>query len=421
MIDSDLLVQAIQAAEHGVYVSDPEGVFQYVNPGFCRITGYTESELVGSPVSILKSGEMPRSYYQGLWSTIRTGARWQEEITNRRKDGSLYTAFQIITPVFSGDTIIAYAGIQHDITDAKEMREKLSRSVLEFDAIFSNTQDAIFLVSLDGEAFRYQRLSRSHEILTGLSSDDVVGKTPTEVFGTGHGSIVRSEFQRCLESRAPITFEETITVAGEKKTLETKLSPIIENGVVVQLVGSSRDITKQKHFEEELRYLAEMDVLTNIPNRRKISDELDRELARAQRHGHALAVLLIDVDHFKRVNDELGHETGDAALRGIAATLQATLRPSDRVGRWGGEEFVVVLPETDHDGALIVAERVRAGIENARILLDRIITVSIGVSAMQPIDTAKPGGLAHSPESLLRIADEELYRAKEEGRNRICG
>ncbi|MDA3951883.1 MAG: diguanylate cyclase [Spirochaeta sp.] len=419
MIDSALVMRALHAAEHGVYVCDPSGVVLYVNPGFLRLTGYTEAELLGQPISLLTSGKMPPDYHSRLRKAIYAGAQWREEIINRRKDGTLYHAFQIITPVVEEDgTITAFAGIQHDITDAETLRKQLEDNIKECDAVFSNALDALFLVDVTRNGFIFRKLSRSHEQLTGLPAAAVVGKTPHEVFGAERGTFLEQQFTSCVSEGTPCTYEESLP---NNRILETKLSPIYHDEMITQLVGSTRDVTRQKSFEHELRYLAEMDMLTNIPNRRKVADELDRELSRAQRHGHALAVLLIDVDHFKQVNDDLGHESGDAALRGIAATLQASLRPSDRVGRWGGEEFVALLPETGREGALIAAERIRRAVEEAHIVPGRVVTVSIGFSAMEATDTPGTTGLGHSPESLIRVADEELYRAKESGRNRSSG
>jgi diguanylate cyclase (GGDEF)-like protein/PAS domain S-box-containing protein len=274
---------------------------------------------------------------------------------------------------------------------------------------------------VEHKAFRYRKLSATHERLTGLSSDGVRGKTPAEVVGPEQGAELVARYQNCVNLRHPTSYEETLDLPSGRRVWHTQLTPIIRGDTVVQIVGSARDITERKEMEENLRYLSEVDSLTGVPNRRKTTEELDRELARAQRHGHPLSILLADIDHFKAVNDELGHETGDTALRGVAATIQATLRPTDRVGRWGGEEFVVVLPETDRAGARTAAERIRQGVENSQAVPGRTVTVSIGIAALGPIRSANPRALSHTVDSLVRIADEELYRAKERGRNCCSG
>ncbi|MFW5693824.1 MAG: sensor domain-containing diguanylate cyclase [Alkalispirochaeta sp.] len=424
MIGVEILQRAVDSAHHGIYVTDAHGYIEYVNEAFCTLTGYGPEELTGAPMSILSSGETPREYYTRLWRTIRSGTQWREEITNRRKDGTRYHAFQIISPVLdSTEEVTNFVGIQHDITEEKQIRAALDQARLEFEAIFAHTQDAMFLVDVvdDGAAFTFCTLSACHEQLTGLSTEAVRGKTPREVLGVAEGSTVENHYRRCLQLQKPISYEEELHLPTGTRIWHTQLSPVVQEGRVVQIVGSSRDITERKRMEDDLRYLSEIDPLTGIPNRRKISEELERELARAHRHGNALSVLVADIDHFKSINDELGHEMGDTALRGIAETIRATLRPTDRIGRWGGEEFLIVLPETDHSGARTAAERIRRAVEAARTIPERTITISLGLSSLGPVRTSNPRALSHTVDSLVRIADEELYRAKERGRNQVCG
>jgi diguanylate cyclase (GGDEF)-like protein len=145
---------------------------------------------------------------------------------------------------------------------------------------------------------------------------------------------------------------------------------------------------------------------------------LSAELERARRYGLTLSLMMIDLDHFKLVNDTYGHPIGDEALRSTARVLQREARTVDVVARYGGEEFVVMLPETQEEGAVAVAERIRIRIAEQAILpgasYDKArVTVSIGVAAV-------PSARVNAPEDLLALADEALYRAKAEGRNRVC-
>lgn len=168
-------------------------------------------------------------------------------------------------------------------------------------------------------------------------------------------------------------------------------------------------------LSEKTRALSEMaatDELTRLPNRRSILELLGHEFARAQRYIEPLAVLMIDIDHFKNVNDTLGHAAGDAVLQGLARLLRASLRDSDFAGRFGGEEFLVVLPHQDEHGALIAAERLRRKIAEGTVGPGGLcVTVSIGSS------TIRADGLG----GMLARADRAMYRAKETGRNRVCG
>jgi diguanylate cyclase (GGDEF)-like protein len=153
------------------------------------------------------------------------------------------------------------------------------------------------------------------------------------------------------------------------------------------------------------------DALTGLYNRRWLDQRLPRLVARHERAGRPLSLLLLDIDHFKRFNDELGHAAGDQVLAMVAQTISAQVRPTDLAARYGGEEMVVVLPETPLDGARIAAERLRSRIERARAKdIERPVTVSIGVATL---------GLHEDAQELLRRADEMLYRAKSLGRNRM--
>lgn len=408
--DQNLLENAVNAAEHGIFITDPTGMLTRVNPAFCRITGYSSKELLGRNMSILQSGATSRDYYADLWSTINRGDTWRNEIVNQRRDGTLYWAFQVIAPVLDArNTVTHFVGIQHDITENRTLQAEL-------DAVFTNTQDAIFLVDVDTEGFfRYLKLNPRHEQLTGLHTDTVRGHTPQQVLLPEIARHVTKKYQECVDALAPIAYEETLALPGGTRVWHTHLTPVVRGDRVTQIVGSSRDLTDRITMEEELRFLSEMDSLTGVANRRKIREELERELARAIRHSHALSILVLDVDHFKVVNDNFGHDTGDAVLRAITTTAEAILRPSDRLGRWGGEEFVIVLPETDKRGAVILAERVRGSIAESRALPEHSITVSIGVASLFDHQLA-----TDTVDSLVQRADERLYRAKENGRNRAC-
>ncbi len=165
---------------------------------------------------------------------------------------------------------------------------------------------------------------------------------------------------------------------------------------------------------QQLAEHAATDSLTGLSNRRHIEPQLAGETARARRHQATFSVLMADLDHFKRVNDRYGHDAGDEVLREVARRLREMLRTEDRPARWGGEEFLVLLTDTELDQAEIVAEKLRAGIADTPIEVNGHsidMTISIGVAQHQGED---------DPLDLIRRADQALYRAKDEGRNRVC-
>jgi diguanylate cyclase (GGDEF)-like protein len=174
----------------------------------------------------------------------------------------------------------------------------------------------------------------------------------------------------------------------------------------------------------EMRALARHDHLTGLLTRREMDRVLDEELVRSQRYGHPVALVLLDLDHFKQVNDTYGHVSGDAALRWVSSIVTQCVRDTDRAARYGGDELAVLLPETDQVGACVLAERIRARVaatglevppDATRPTGTIPLTLSIGVASL-------PGSLAATPSEFIARADAALYQAKRGGRNQvICG
>ncbi|XGA79714.1 diguanylate cyclase [Halomonas sp. CH40] len=183
-----------------------------------------------------------------------------------------------------------------------------------------------------------------------------------------------------------------------------------------RMVGIQQDISERKAMEEQLRELAMHDPLTGLLNRRSFMNAMNREYARVKRQeDYSTSILMLDIDHFKKVNDTYGHAIGDEVLKFFAATVADGLRENDVFGRLGGEEFAILLPDTLPAGALKVAEKVRASIEAMRVDADGQrfgITTSVGVDKLRADD--------HRPDSALARADTALYSAKQNGRNRVC-
>lgn len=182
-----------------------------------------------------------------------------------------------------------------------------------------------------------------------------------------------------------------------------------------ELSTAQRDLVKANQAlsrrEKALEKIAHSDPLTDLPNRRAMQDRLPVELERVRRYGRPLCLAITDIDHFKDVNDAYGHETGDAALVQVARTLKERSRQADFVGRWGGEEFILLLPETSLDAAVAILDRLRCDIGALDIPpLSRPLTVSVGVTQAAGTD---------EPDKLFRRADQALYAAKQAGRDRV--
>lgn len=183
-----------------------------------------------------------------------------------------------------------------------------------------------------------------------------------------------------------------------------------------ELAEAQRALTRQNHSlqrsHQQVLETSRTDALTGAANRRRFDERLLEEIERAKRGGASLSLALADVDHFKQVNDEFGHPAGDAVLKALVQTMRAGTRPYDLVARWGGEEFVILLPQTGMELAAMIADRIRAAFADQIVpAVDRAITVSFGIAVARADDSAA---------TLLARADAALYQAKTDGRNRVC-
>jgi diguanylate cyclase (GGDEF)-like protein len=208
--------------------------------------------------------------------------------------------------------------------------------------------------------------------------------------------------------------------AGRQCYLAIDAGPIFdEDGTLIAVVETMRDITQQKEAQMALQRLATKDGLTGIANRRCFDESLAAEWHRAQRDQTPMALLLIDVDHFKRYNDTYGHQKGDDCLKSVARAMEEKIfRPADLIARYGGEEFVILMPNTDVNGARLVAERIVQHIHDLAIPhetsdIGGLVSISAGVAASIPFPDL-------GADRLLAAADSALYAAKHAGRNRIA-
>jgi diguanylate cyclase (GGDEF)-like protein/PAS domain S-box-containing protein len=294
----------------------------------------------------------------------------------------------------------------------------LLSDVFLFHALMENEVDSIYFKD---RQCRLLRVSRKMADSLGFSDPaELIGKTDIDLYGEAFGRETRLDDIRVMETGRPIIglIESRQLDDGQTNwTLATKLPIRDESGKVIGLVGITRDINEIRQTEVALHHLATHDTLTDLPNRFLMVDRLSQVLARAKRSGSPFAVLFMDIDRFKDINDSRGHEFGDHLLRVVAQRLRKSVRQSDTVARVGGDEFVIIL-ETVHQvrEADAVALNVKRALARSFTLArHRVnVTVSIGISFYP-----QNGG---DTDALLRAADYAMYLAKREGGNRhlVC-
>jgi len=310
------------------------------------------------------------------------------------------------------DTLMA---VIQDITRVIEQELRIRDDQQRFRAIFDNIRDyAIYTVDLNG---RVDEWNRSLNRLGGWQPADVTGATidaffPPPPVGPCPAMTLlgRAGVHGTTEFDGWCTRRDGSTFWGN--TVVTALPD--PEGHAQGYVLVTRDLTERKHLEDRLVALATTDPLTGAANRRAGETRLEEAFARWQQDRRPFAVLMIDCDHFKRINDCWGHKTGDAALVALVRVCRDSLRSADFTVRWGGEEFLLILPDSSRDIALAIAERLRATVATADIVdadPALAITVSIGVAECCAADRCV--------DDVVRRADQALYGAKHAGRNRV--
>ena len=282
----------------------------------------------------------------------------------------------------------------------------------KFRALMENTEDSIYFKDRDCRLLHVNR--RMADNLGVADPSELVGKTDSELFGESFGQRTFIEDRRIMESDEPIiglVESRRVGVSDTNWTLTTKVPLHDSAGVVVGLLGITRDINDLKRTELDLQHLATHDALTGLPNRYLMTDRLSQTIAHCRRTGTSFAVLFLDIDDFKGVNDARGHEFGDLVLRAVSRTLVETVRSSDTVARIGGDEFVIVLETLGRrDDVALVAETIRRSVGKLFTPKhDKVkVSLSIGIS-VYPDDGV-------DAEVLLRAADYAMYLAKGQGK-----
>ena len=299
-----------------------------------------------------------------------------------------------------------------EISEIARSFNKMTFKLRETYAGLHREQDklsTIILGALDGIIVT----DRAHRVvLVNPSAERLLGKSHEQIMAGGWEQILDDpEYMKALVERQGRDLPDLLVY--NKRAMKIHTATLFDERKLP--IGSSfmlRDVTEEKMLEDKLRLLATVDSLTQLYNRRFLDDSLVKEVQRSQRYNHFLGFILFDVDFFKKFNDTYGHDQGDRVLQAIGREMKEHFRKVDFPCRFGGEEFCVILPDTDPRGTYIVAERFRRRIE--RMLVDGLkVTISIGIVILPACEVTKPA-------ELIKKADESLYDAKRRGRNQVC-
>ncbi|QGU31988.1 sensor domain-containing diguanylate cyclase [Thermochromatium tepidum] len=306
--------------------------------------------------------------------------------------------------------VIGAMEVVRDITEQRQAEEALRQSEEVLALFIRHSPIYAYIKEVTPTQSRVLQASDNFEQMIGIRGSDMVGRCMDEFFPPEFAAKISADDWRVVTNGELLRLDEDL---GGRHYTSIKF-PIAQGGRTL-LAGYTIDITESKRLEEGLRQLTRLDPLTQLFNRRYFFTLAEQEYQRFRRYHRPMALCMVDIDHFKSVNDRYGHLVGDTVLCAVAQTLHDNLRQVDILARYGGEEFVILLPETDLQTACASAERLRLAVAERRIETASgpiAVTLSLGVVAID-------NGRSMTLEQLLDTADQMLYRAKQAGRNRV--
>ncbi|HLZ38460.1 MAG TPA: PAS domain S-box protein, partial [Mycobacteriales bacterium] len=390
----------------------PDGVFRYVSPAVRSMLGYEPDELVGrTPDFLVHPDDEP--VLRDVRRRLAAGGTALATFRVRRADGRFVWVELVGHAILGPDgRVVETHSVARDVTARHEAEDRLRASEERYRALVDSLPDAICRFDREG---RYLYVSPAAEKITGSSAEAVLGHSPEEL-GQPRDmcDLLRQHRVRVLENGEPVEFELALPGPNrDTRHLLTRMAPEFgSDGRVERVVTVSRDITGRKRAEEELAHRATHDVLTGLPNRSLLLAHLEHVIAGLNRTPGLVAVLFLDLDRFKLVNDSLGHPAGDHLLVQVARRLAGLVRSDDLVARLGGDEFALALrlpPDAVAD-AVHIADRVHALLRDPFLLGEQEVRVATSIG----IATTALGNTRAA--SLVRDADAAMYRAKARGR-----
>ncbi|MEK5332881.1 diguanylate cyclase domain-containing protein [Lysinibacillus sp. FSL W8-0992] len=402
-----------------IAILDNEGTIMEVNDLFLNASEFTAEELIGQPYNLIEPRNNKKGVFQTINESLVLGEVWRGELCYRTKYHADYWVEAAIVPLKNEfGKVEQYLSINYDITDKKRMLTELKNIERTFRLITENTNDLIVIINEDGiiiYASPSYRMYLGYEIveLQGQFYNSIIeeqSKPAWQAFLNDFTAKSDTQFELLLKSKdgTPVWTEGNVTVVHDT-----------ERETISQIIMVSREITHRKERENDLLYLAYHDSLTQLPNRRFLLKEFPKLLSDAHAKGTCIAMLYIDGDDFKDVNDRYGHDMGDDFIRNFGNVLITSVRSHDLVIRMGGDEFIIILtgltrnPEERQVQIMHIINRIRNELKNGWTIEKYFFapTASIGIAYYPDHATTL--------ESLMDLADQALYKAKECGKNNL--
>lgn len=434
LAQTELFAALFEQAADAIAITDNATKLLKINGAYEALAGYCREEVVGQPIATLFELESHPEMQQEMWQTVALGQLWQGRLLSKHKDGSVCLQETTVFPIqnkagqlkhyvfqiygsqahaaqahgFSARTLERSAAYAKPTFGKEESQNSLSL----FQATFEATADGILVTNTRGYTLNF---NQKFVNLWQIQDADLVMQEEPQIFKYVAQFLKNSEgfTDRIQDLYAQPTAEShDILELQDGRFLEGRSRPQRMNDQVIGRVWSFQDVTERQLTEARIRYQASHDLLTGLPNRMMFSDRLADTLFQAAQNLSRLAVMFLDLDRFKLVNDSLGHAAGDQLLQEVARRLKACLRESDMVARWAGDEFTLLLPNLHSiEDATTIAQKILLALRPDYELEGHTLHVSSSIGiAVYPND-------GETAETLLKNADAALYRAKDGGRN----
>ncbi|RHW40125.1 EAL domain-containing protein [Lysinibacillus yapensis] len=395
-----------------VAITNPQGEILFVNDLFCETAQYSREELIGQNHRILNSGYHSKEFFKNMYKTIGSGEIWRGEIRNKKKNGSFYWVQATIVPFLNEKgKPEQYISIRSDITKEKLLEEEVIQSNEKYRLIAENSVNLIALIEPDG---RFNYVSPSFK---NILNYDLATLETSNLFDLVHFD-ERGAFAKKLKAflkKKKCNFEREFRLKcsnGEYIIVEASISHLDnDKDSSDQVLIVMKDITGRKETEKRIFHLAYHDALTNFPNRRSFMSQLRNDLMERKKSKEKMSILMIDLDNFKSINEQIGHDNGDLVIQQAASNIKESIRPTDMVARMGGDEFIILLKDVEQEETVMIVQRILSKF-NSPITVngnDFIVSCSIGV-AHYPVH-------GQSPEELIRNADSALSIVKSGTKN----
>ena len=392
-----------------VYTHDLTGRFTSINRAAEQVTGYSREEAANMNVAQIVAPEHLKQAMENIRRKVEEGGSTTYELEIIARDGRRIPLEVSTRLIYRDGNLVGIQGVARDITDRRRAGEALRESEEKYRDLVENINEVIYALDANGLV---TYVSPAVEQIGGYSASEVVGRSFAEFIHPDDLPSLLESFQRTVAGNPEPSEYRVLTKSGEVHWVRSSSRPVYDGDRIIGLRAVLMDITERRKADETISYLAHHDALTGLPNRTLFMDRLALALAQARRSGQMLAVMSLDMDRFKVVNDTAGHSGGDQVLRSVAEQLTRLVREGDTAARLGGDQFALLLPAISSlEDATTVAERVRGDLRGPRLITGREfqLTTSIGI-AIHPDD-------GQDAETMLRNADAAMYQAKEQGRN----